>query len=79
MTNRSEITPELVTEIVLNGEARKVDRLDLIEILESVDVTMDSKGVALAIDDQLVRKVDWESYVLHGGERIEIITAAQGG
>lgn len=66
-------------EIVLNGESAIIDRLDLMEVLMSIDITKDTKGVALAINDKLVRKSDWENYVLVSGDRIELITAAQGG
>jgi len=65
--------------INLNGESRTFDKLDLIEILKSIDISLDSTGVAVAVDDKLVRKGEWRQYKLNGGERVEVITAAQGG
>ncbi|MFN3597938.1 MAG: sulfur carrier protein ThiS [Rubricoccaceae bacterium] len=36
-------------------------------------------GVAVAIGDRVVRRSDWPATVLADGDRVEVITAAQGG
>jgi len=74
-----EITSS-VGQIVVNGEPREVP----------VDVTIDAllshlgrdpemPGVAVAVNDTVVRRTDWTMTVVKEGDRVEIITASQGG
>jgi sulfur carrier protein len=37
------------------------------------------RGVAVAVGDTVVPRSEWESTVLCDGERIEVLTAVQGG
>jgi sulfur carrier protein len=37
------------------------------------------KGIAVAIGDTIVRRALWDATVLKDGDRVEILTAAQGG
>jgi sulfur carrier protein len=39
----------------------------------------DTKGIAVAIRDQIVPKSNWASYALHENDRVTIIHATQGG
>lgn len=36
-------------------------------------------GVAVAVDQRVVRRADWPTTLVDDGARVEIITAAQGG
>ncbi|MCH8030568.1 MAG: sulfur carrier protein ThiS [Bacteroidetes bacterium] len=74
-----EIT-STVGQIVVNGESREVP----------VDVTIDAllshlgrdpemPGVAVAVNDTVVRRADWTKTMLNEGDHVEIITASQGG
>lgn len=36
-------------------------------------------GVAVAVGDRVVRRADWAATSLAEGDRVEVITAAQGG
>lgn len=36
-------------------------------------------GVAVAVGDRVVRRAEWDDTTVADGDRIEIITAAQGG
>ncbi len=66
--------------IVINGE-----RLDLpsgtrlLVALERIGITLRSRGVAVAVDGEVVPRTHWEAYVLHDGARVEALTARQGG
>jgi sulfur carrier protein len=42
-------------------------------------LTTSATGLAAAINGELVRRADWESTGLAEGDRIEVITAVQGG
>ena len=37
------------------------------------------KGVAVAVDGELVRRADWPTTPLADGARVEVVTAVQGG
>lgn len=36
-------------------------------------------GIAAAVNERIVPRGQWSSRVLHAGDRVEIVTAAQGG
>ena len=37
------------------------------------------KGIAVAVNDEVIRKSDWATAALEDGDRVEVITARQGG
>lgn len=63
----------------VNGEVRSFDA-SLADILcdFGVDIAL-SRGVAVAVNDEVVRKKDWADFALSPNDRIEIVTARQGG
>lgn len=64
--------------IVLNGEPREVSGSPtLAEVLTGAGVP--GRGVAVAVDGQVVRRADWAGHVLGDGARVEVLTAVQGG
>lgn len=67
--------------ITVNGAPRQVDRqVPLMALLAEMGIDPDAtKGVAVAVDDTVVRRANWESCVLNDGARVEIVTAKQGG
>jgi len=40
---------------------------------------IESRGVAVALDGEIVRRSEWSSTVVNDGSSIEIVTAAAGG
>lgn len=38
-----------------------------------------TKGIAVAVDGEVVRRAEWGGHALSAGARIEIVTAVQGG
>lgn len=38
-----------------------------------------SKGIAMAVNDHIIRRADWNNRILEDGDDITIITAAYGG
>lgn len=69
------------TTISVNGEPRQVQaNTPLTQIL--VDFKIDpasARGIAVAINDEIIRRKAWEDQKLAEGDRIEIVTARQGG
>jgi sulfur carrier protein len=69
-------------QIQINGEAVSIDaeQSSLQKALEAYGVTTNEhKGVAVAVDGEVVRRQDWPNKTLQGGENIEVIQARQGG
>jgi sulfur carrier protein len=64
--------------LTVNGEQRDVQRgvtlADLIAVL-----TPENRGVAAAVNDAVVPRSEWTSRALTEHDRIEVLTAVQGG
>lgn len=66
--------------IVLNGERVELPAgASLLAALQSIGISDESKGVAVAVDGEVVPRTHWEAYALHDGARVEALTAMQGG
>ena len=67
--------------IVVNGEAQAVpDGQPLPALLRDAGLDPeDARGVAVAVNDAVVRQPDWPDVTLAAGDRVEIIQAQQGG
>ena len=53
------------------------DRLTVFELLN--EIRSFKPGIAVAVNNKVVRKVDWESTMLAEGDKITVITAVCGG
>lgn len=47
------------------------------ELLAGLEVPR--RGVAVAVNGEVVRRADWPAHHLADGDRVEVLTAAQGG
>lgn len=66
--------------ILLNGQEMELPQgANLLAALEGIGITDESKGVAVAVDGEVVPRTHWEAYALHDGARVEALTAMQGG
>ena len=66
--------------VFVNEKAVEIgDNADLISVLEKVDVQSERRGIAVAVNDRVVRRADWRDHHVEAGDRIEIIQATQGG
>lgn len=65
-------------DVTVNGDAR---RLAAGATLGAVvdDAAGDRRGVAVAVNEEVVPRSRWDATELRAGDRIEILTAAQGG
>lgn len=64
-------------KITLNGEARETSACTLGELLRELQFT--PSGLAVAINESVVRRAHLETRELKEGDKIEIIRAVQGG
>jgi sulfur carrier protein len=65
-------------ELVVNGERCVVPTSTTVEGLVAL-VGIERRGVAVAVDGQVVPRSAWSEVTLVDGARVEIVTAAAGG
>ena len=64
--------------VMVNGQRREVAPGSTVAQLVDV-LTRAPAGVAVAVNDVVVRRADWSSTVLDEADRVEVLTAVQGG
>ncbi|GGQ66436.1 sulfur carrier protein ThiS [Couchioplanes azureus] len=65
-------------KIIVNGAGRVVDRDSTVEGLVGA-LTQARRGVAVAVNGEVVPRSAWPAARLSEGDRVEVLTAAQGG
>ena len=66
--------------IVLNGERSDVPAGEtVLAVLSRLGLHGDVRGVAVAVDGEVVPRADWQSFTLGESARVEVLTAMQGG
>lgn len=66
--------------IVLNGQTCELGAGEtLLGALAALDLAPDARGVAVAVDGEVVPRARWATFALGEGARVEVLTAMQGG
>jgi sulfur carrier protein len=66
--------------VVLNGEPRELaDGATLSDAVAASGAPEDRRGVAVALDGEVVPRGQWDATVLPAGARVEVLQAVQGG
>lgn len=66
-------------EITVNGETMHIDTNTIVsELLQNLGIT-DHKGVAIAINEEVVPRSQWSVKMLSSKDRIIVIKATAGG
>jgi sulfur carrier protein len=66
--------------ILLNGENSDVRAGETVAaVLARLDLALDARGVAVAVDGEVVPRAQWQSLALGEHARVEVLTAMQGG
>jgi sulfur carrier protein len=65
-------------ELTVNGVGRRVSAAITLADLVS-EMIPESRGVAVAVNGEVVPRVGWAARTLRDGDRVEVLTAAQGG
>jgi sulfur carrier protein len=66
--------------IVLNGESFDVQAGEtVVAVLERLGVSPQGRGVAVAVDGEVVPRARWEEFALAEDARMEVLSAMQGG
>lgn len=68
-------------DVVINGEMLSVDEGATVStvVASALEDPARLGSVAVAVNDQVVARTDWEITELSAGDRIEVLTAMQGG
>jgi sulfur carrier protein len=69
-------TPQV---IYVNGEPRERSGATVAELLAELGVEPGARGVAVAVDGEVVPRAEWEQRRITEGERVEALSAMQGG
>jgi sulfur carrier protein len=66
--------------VIINGKPTELPyALTLAELLIQNGVAPDQRGVAVAFNDEVVMKSQWNKLTVQEGDRLEIVRATQGG
>jgi sulfur carrier protein len=67
--------------IVVNGEPRAdlAAGLTVDALLDELALPQRDRGVAVAIDAEVVPRAEWPHHEIPDGARVEVLTAVQGG
>lgn len=67
-------------EVVLNGESHRLpDGATVADAVCASGAPADGRGVAVALDGEVVARASWSSTQLSPGARVEVLQAVQGG
>ena len=66
-------------QLEFNGEPiETTEALSLFELLRQYELDT-RKGIAVAVDNQVIPRLHWSETILNEGRKIAVFTAAQGG
>lgn len=69
-----------MTSVVVNGAPTDVEHgTTVTDLLDRLDVPADARGVAVAVDAEVVPRGAWPTTVVADGAQVEVLTAIQGG
>lgn len=66
--------------VTLNGESRELREGTTVDgAVELAGAVPAGRGVAVAVDGEVVPRGEWSRTELHEGQRVEVVQAVQGG
>ena len=67
-------------KIILNGQGSDVRGGEsVLAAIEQLGLPPDARGVAVAVDGEVIPRARWEDVRLSEGARVEVLSAMQGG
>ena len=64
-------------KILFNQQPLEVSATNLLEL--SLELQLPTSGIAMAVNNRLVPRTDWQNFLLHEGMSILVIKAVCGG
>ena len=78
--NESKVSRQIVSiELQLNGESVQTSAGTITELLEEQGLDSSRPGIAVALNDTVILRAQWNTYPVAEADRVEVITAMQGG
>jgi sulfur carrier protein len=69
-----------VTAVLINGEPRRLPDGATVELaVREAGAPEGGRGVAVAVDGEVVPRREWPATMLSEGQRVEVLNAVQGG
>ena len=68
-----------MTVITINGERRELGDRATIEVAVRASGALDGRGVAVALDGEVVPRGEWATTEVREGQQVEVLHAVQGG
>ena len=65
-------------KVTVNGKPRELAESATVGTLVDAEVA-DRRGVAVAVDGEVLPRSEWDTTTLEGGARVEVVGAVQGG
>jgi sulfur carrier protein len=66
--------------VLLNGAERELaDGATVQSAVDTLELPAAGRGVAVAVDAEVVPRTQWEQHTLEDGARVEVLRAIQGG
>ena len=66
--------------ISLNGQGSDLEAGETVAgVLTRLGLPVDARGVAVAVDGEVIPRSTWERFALPADARVEVLTAMQGG
>ena len=66
-------------EITVNQEIYLVDDICSLQQVIDLILKLPSAGIAVAVNQEIIARDSWDSYLLKSGDHLTIIKATQGG
>lgn len=69
-----------MTMVTINGERRDLpDGATIASVVASLPGVPEGRGVAVAVEGEVVPRAEWPSTLLREGTAVEVVVAVQGG
>jgi sulfur carrier protein len=66
--------------MVVNGQSADIAAgATVAAVLDGLGLSLDARGVAVAVDGEVVPRAAWSTFALAADARVEVLTAMQGG
>ncbi len=66
-------------EILINNQKQTITENTTLQAIVNAQLGDKQKGIAIAINDTVIPKSDWETHIIQSNDNILIIKATQGG
>jgi sulfur carrier protein len=66
-------------DILINNQKHTVNDNSSLQTIVNTQLGEKQKGVAVAVNDNVIPKLNWENYIIKSNDNILIIKATQGG